>query len=91
MGGYFVLARHRGWDTSTVVPLLLVNLVFSFVDPAIDWRAHVGGLVVGAVTARIVVATEDLAPGRRRVVEPAALVGVLAVITGASLIGAGRF
>ncbi len=48
MGAYFVLARRNRWDTSTILALIVINLVISFADPAIDWRAHVGGLITGA-------------------------------------------
>jgi membrane associated rhomboid family serine protease len=47
MGAYFVLARRNRWDTSTILALIVINLVISFADPTIDWRAHVGGLIVG--------------------------------------------
>jgi membrane associated rhomboid family serine protease len=80
MGAYFVLARRRGWDTSLIVPLIVINLGFSFLDPAIDWRAHVGGLLVGAAVAYAFSATESMVPARRRLAEPAVVVGVLAVL-----------
>ena len=51
MGAYFILARRRRWDTSTILGLIILNLVISFTDSAIDWRAHVGGLVTGAFLA----------------------------------------
>ncbi len=47
MGAYFVLARRNRWDSSTILALIVINLVISFADPTIDWRAHVGGLIVG--------------------------------------------
>jgi membrane associated rhomboid family serine protease len=51
MGAYFVLARRRGWDTSTILALIIVNLVLGFTESGIDWRAHLGGLVTGGVVA----------------------------------------
>jgi membrane associated rhomboid family serine protease len=48
MGAYFVLARRNRWDTSTIAALIVINLVISFAEPTIDWRAHVGGLLTGA-------------------------------------------
>jgi membrane associated rhomboid family serine protease len=48
MGAYFVLARRNRWDTSTILALIVINLVISFAEPTIDWRAHVGGLLTGA-------------------------------------------
>ena len=51
MGAYFVIARRRQWDTSTILGLIIINLVIGFASTGIDWRAHLGGLVVGAVVA----------------------------------------
>jgi membrane associated rhomboid family serine protease len=48
MGAYLVLAIRNRWDISTILVLIVVNLAISFADTTIDWRAHVGGLVVGA-------------------------------------------
>jgi membrane associated rhomboid family serine protease len=48
MGAYLVLAIRNRWDISTIIVLIVVNLAISFADTTIDWRAHVGGLVVGA-------------------------------------------
>jgi membrane associated rhomboid family serine protease len=80
MGAYFILARRRRWDLSLITPLIVINLVFSFLDPAIDWRAHVGGLLVGAAVAWIFLATEPLPTAQRRIAQPAACVAILAVL-----------
>jgi membrane associated rhomboid family serine protease len=50
-GAYFVLARRASADTSGIVVLIVVNLVFSFAVPGIAWQDHVGGLVTGLVVA----------------------------------------
>jgi membrane associated rhomboid family serine protease len=54
MGAYFVLARGRRWETSTIVALIVINLVISFATPGIDWRAHVGGLVTGGALGAVI-------------------------------------
>lgn len=51
MGALFVVLRRFGRDVSAVLVILALNLVLGFVVPGIDWRAHVGGLVTGAVLA----------------------------------------
>jgi membrane associated rhomboid family serine protease len=46
----FVLLKRLGRDTSSVVPILVVNLAISFV-PGISLAGHVGGLITGGVIA----------------------------------------
>jgi membrane associated rhomboid family serine protease len=54
---YFVLARRVGADTRQILLSIGISLVFSFSLSGIDYRAHLGGLVVGAaVTAALVYA-----------------------------------
>jgi membrane associated rhomboid family serine protease len=67
LGSYFVLARRRRWDISTIAALIIVNLVIGFASSTIDWRAHLGGLITGAVV------TLGMAPSldRRRDASPA--------------------
>jgi membrane associated rhomboid family serine protease len=50
-GAYYVVVRRLGGETRSIVTLLVINLVITFSVPIIDWRAHLGGLVVGAVVA----------------------------------------
>lgn len=50
-GAYYVVVRHLGGETRSIVTLLVINLVITFTVPIIDWRAHVGGLVTGALLA----------------------------------------
>lgn len=50
-GAYYVVVRRLGGETGSIVTLLVINLVITFAVPIIDWRAHLGGLLVGAVVA----------------------------------------
>lgn len=50
MAATFVIGRQLNADTSQIMLLIIINLVLGF-QPGIDWRAHVGGAVTGAVTA----------------------------------------
>jgi membrane associated rhomboid family serine protease len=50
-GAYYVVVRRLGGETRSIVTLLVINLVITFTVPIIDWRAHLGGLVTGAVLA----------------------------------------
>ena len=87
-GAYYVLARRRGWDISTIAALIIVNLIIGFATPAIDWRAHLGGLVTGAVVAIGLAHSTDLRRVAGRATEVAAAAGttlgaagVLALLT----------
>ncbi|OBJ52781.1 rhomboid family intramembrane serine protease [Mycobacterium sp. 1423905.2] len=53
-GATFVVARRLALDVRGVVAVIVVNLAFTFIVPAvssqlISWQAHVGGLVVGGL------------------------------------------
>lgn len=53
-GAFLVLTRLRGANTTPIIVLIAINLVFGFVVPGISWQAHLGGLFTGAVTTMIV-------------------------------------
>lgn len=77
-GAFYVLVRRSGGDTGPVLVLLGLNLVITFSVRAIDWRAHIGGLVVGAALAA---AFAYAPPGpRRSLVQAAACGGVLLLL-----------
>ena len=50
-GATIVVARRLGRDASGIYSILAINAVIGFVVPNIDWRAHAGGLVIGALAA----------------------------------------
>jgi membrane associated rhomboid family serine protease len=50
-GAFYVVNRRRGLETGSIVGLIAINLVFSFTFSGIDWRGHVGGLLVGGAVA----------------------------------------
>ncbi len=86
LGALFVLMRRVHADLRPIVIMIVLNLVFSFTISNIDWRAHVGGLVTGAVVAYGMVH----APRERRALVQwgtcaAMLVVVLVMITVAAL------
>jgi membrane associated rhomboid family serine protease len=89
-GAYYVLARRRRWDTQIVLVFIAINLAYSFLDTSIDWRAHVGGLAVGAGVAAIYNRCESLPAVTRPWVETAAYAGVLVAIAVLSRLPAGH-
>ena len=78
LGAFLVVNRRLNRDNSVVWTLLAMNLVLGFVLPRIDWRAHLGGLVVGAMVAAAIA----YAPKERRVLVQAGgiLVTLLLVV-----------
>ncbi|PZV95175.1 Membrane associated serine protease, rhomboid family [Micromonospora phaseoli] len=86
----FVIMRRLGRDTSAIVPILVINLIFTFTVPQISIAGHLGGLVFGALMALVLA----YAPRSRRTlvqfgggaVIVVALLG-LALIRTASLLG----
>jgi len=74
MGALVVAGRKLRYDITQVLVLLGVNFAIGFLAPGVDWRAHVGGMVVGAAVAAIFV----LPPARLRL--PVQVIGVTAVL-----------
>jgi len=55
MGALIVAGRRMRYDIKQVLFLLAVNVAIGFFSPGVDWRAHFGGLVVGAAVAAVMV------------------------------------
>lgn len=74
-GAAIVVGRRMRYDLRPLIALLVINLVITFLNTSrIDWRAHVGGLVVGVISAIVMVH----APRAHRVVVQVAGVLVIA-------------
>ncbi|MGD9954460.1 MAG: rhomboid family intramembrane serine protease [Candidatus Nanopelagicales bacterium] len=82
-GAWVVIGRRLNLDLTQVVGLIAINLVIGFVVPNVDWRAHLGGLVTGAVVAAVFA----YAPrGGRTAVQIAGVVVVLALLVAATVV-----
>lgn len=77
MGALIVAGRRLRYDITQVVILLAINVAIGFFSPGVDWRAHFGGLVTGAVVAAIFVLP---ARHHRALVQSAGLVGVVLIL-----------
>jgi membrane associated rhomboid family serine protease len=55
MGALIVAGRRMRYDITQVLFLLAINVAIGFFSPGVDWRAHFGGLIVGAAVATIMV------------------------------------
>ncbi|CAB4873973.1 unannotated protein [freshwater metagenome] len=53
MGATLVVRAAMREEVTSVLVFIGINLAFGFVVPSIDWRAHVGGLIVGSVVAAL--------------------------------------
>lgn len=84
MGAVIVAGRRLRWDITQVLVLLGINVVIGFLSPEVDWRAHFGGLVVGALVAAVFVWTPPpFRPvrGLWQVLGVLAILGVLVAVT----------
>ena len=78
LGAFLVVNRKMGRDTSGVLVLLGINFAYGFIASGIDWRAHLGGLIAGALSA---VALAYAPRERRTLIQAAGLLLVfLAVV-----------
>ncbi|RAO36827.1 putative rhomboid protease YdcA [Micromonospora saelicesensis] len=68
-----IIERRLGRDISRIIPILVINLVFTLAVPGISIPGHLGGLVVGALMALVLA----YAPRSRR---------TLVQVTGGALI-----
>lgn len=83
MGALVVAGRRLKYDITQVLVLLGINVVIGFIAPSVDWRAHLGGLVTGALVAAIMV----FPPKRIRVaVQISGVIGFMLVLIGLALL-----
>ena len=73
----FIILKRLGRDTSSVVPILVLNIAISFV-PGISLAGHLGGLITGAIVALALA----YAPRKtRNIVVAGVVVALLAIFT----------
>jgi membrane associated rhomboid family serine protease len=78
---FYIVARRQGWQTNGIVITIALNLVLSFsFSSEIDWRGHVGGLIVGAAVMAVFAYAP---PGAQRFRLQALGVAAIAVVVAA--------
>ncbi|MBA3407458.1 MAG: rhomboid family intramembrane serine protease, partial [Solirubrobacterales bacterium] len=89
MGAAFVMQRSRGIDPmqSGIGPVILFNLVISFVIPNISIGGHLGGLVGGAAAAFAMARMAARRPGIALPIAVCLLVGVIAAVAAIAVSG----
>jgi membrane associated rhomboid family serine protease len=80
---FYIVARRQGWQTNGIVITIVLNLALSFsFSNEIDWRGHVGGLIVGAAVMAVIAYAP---PGPQRYRVQALGLGVIAVVLAVTL------
>jgi membrane associated rhomboid family serine protease len=79
VGALLVLERRLRHDTGAVAIYLAILLLPGLLLPGIDWRAHVGGLLTGAVLGA---AAAYAPPARRNAIQLGTAVAVVVVLVG---------
>jgi len=72
-GACIVLLLRRGQDVSSLLLLLVINLVITFAVPGISWQGHIGGLLCGLLFGAVF----GYAPRRHRNQVQAAAFGLV--------------
>ncbi|MFE2724505.1 rhomboid family intramembrane serine protease [Kitasatospora sp. NPDC059327] len=88
LGATVVMHKQSRAPLGPVIALLVFNLIVTFSVAGIDWRAHIGGLVAGTLTA----AGLMYAPRERRAtVQALTVAGVAGLVLAMVLIGTARY
>ena len=59
----FVLQRLGGSDTTAILTLLGINLVYGFMVSGISWQGHIGGAIAGVGATWVLVRMARPRPG----------------------------
>lgn len=54
-GSLLVVGKRIGLNYQAVMGTLVINAILPFIDHNIDWHAHVGGFIGGAIATKLVV------------------------------------
>jgi membrane associated rhomboid family serine protease len=76
MAAIFVILRRRRLSVAPIVPVLVINVVFTFAISGLSVPGHLGGLIVGALGAAVLA----YAPAKRRTMIQAVGCGAIAVV-----------
>jgi len=53
-GAFAVVGKRIGADVRSIVVLIGINFALDFILPNIDWHAHLGGLIGGALASLVI-------------------------------------
>jgi membrane associated rhomboid family serine protease len=52
-GSFAVMGRRFGADVKSIYVIVAINFAVGFTIGGVDWRAHLGGLIGGAVITKV--------------------------------------
>ena len=81
LGAFFIIQRSLGGRNTQIIIVIAINLVIGFVIPNVAWQAHLGGLVVGAIVAYVLLKTKGPRKRNQQVVLLLCVLGGLIVLT----------
>lgn len=85
MGAFFIIQRRLGANSTYLVVLIGINLVYGFLPGTnISWQAHIGGLVAGAAVAFVYLKTRR---ADQKVLQIALVGAVVAALLALTLVG----
>jgi membrane associated rhomboid family serine protease len=76
-GVFFFVLRRLGRSASGLIPVLIINLLFTFYVPNISIAGHIGGLVTGAIVG---FGVSHAPQSRRTAIQAAVLTGAVVVL-----------
>ena len=77
MAGIFVILKRLNLSVAPILPIIVINVIFTFVISNISVAGHLGGLVVGAIVGAVL----SYAPQKRRnLVQGAGCAAVLVIL-----------
>jgi membrane associated rhomboid family serine protease len=83
---FYIVARRENFNPTPIVITIALNLAISFSFPSeIDWRGHVGGLIIGAIVM-VLLAYAPRTP-QRVPLQIAGMVIVAVLLVGLSVVG----
>lgn len=82
-GAFAVVQRRLGGNSVQILVVVGLNLAIGFIIPAISWQAHVGGLLVGAAIAGVLLATRER---RQRSLQIAGIAGIAALLVATTVV-----
>ncbi|KJL22932.1 Rhomboid protease GluP [Microbacterium oxydans] len=80
LASLLIIGRHIGANVTGILVILGINFAFGFFAGGISWQAHLGGAIVGALVALILVKTKRRDQRTLQIVLLSALVVLLIVV-----------